>query len=57
MENKRYKLKQWVWYALIIIPELVLIIQLVIIGSKLNNIIDNQNHSVEIYDMRSFING
>lgn len=54
MEKKKTRLKQWVWYALIIIPELVLIMQLITIGDKLNEIIEKQNHSVEIIDIRLF---
>ncbi len=50
--NKKYVLKPWVKYTLISIVILVLLLQLMVINSKLNKIINNQNNITVVFEMR-----
>lgn len=50
--NKKYVLKPWVKYTLISIIILILLLQLMVINSKLNKIINNQNKITVVLEMR-----
>ena len=50
--NKKYVLKPWVKYTLISIVILILLLQLMVINSKLNKIINNQNSITVVFEMR-----
>lgn len=50
--NKKYVLKPWVKYTLISVVILFLLLQLVLINSKLNRIINNQNNTTVVLEMR-----
>ena len=52
MNKKRYVLKPWVKAALLLLPEMIIIVELFFVGSKLEKIIENTNTPSVVVETR-----
>lgn len=50
--NKKYVLKPWVKATLLLLPEMIIIMELFFVGSKLNKIIENTSTPSVVVETR-----
>jgi hypothetical protein len=52
MNNKKYVLKPWVKAALLLLPEMIIVVELFFVGLKLNKVIENTSTPSVVVETR-----